>query len=72
MGGRRRPRRRRRRSISLFDLPCRVVRDVQGEIAAGARELRHRLAGERFTPRDPLVLSGSAGDDMGAAAHLRL
>ena len=56
----------------LFDFPRRVVRDVHREIAARAGWRRHGYAGKWLTPGDPLILPGTAGDDVGATIHFRL
>src|SRR5258705_12072371 len=55
-----------------FDFPRRVVRDVHRKIIAGASQRRHSYASKWLAPGDPLILSGTAGDDMGSAVHLRL
>src|SRR5687767_4014484 len=48
------------------------MRDVHREIAAGASWRRHAYAGKWLTPGDPLILPGTASDDMGATIHFRL
>src|SRR6185437_16878820 len=59
-------------SSFLFDFPRRVMRDVHREIAARAGWRRHGYAGKWLAPGDPLILPGTAGDDVGAAIHFRL
>src|ERR1700754_789228 len=46
--------------------------DVHRKIAAGTSQCRHCYTSEWLTPSDPLILPGTAGDDMGATIHFRL
>jgi len=65
------PLRARERALFL-DFPRRVVGDVHRGIAPSPRERRHRVAGERLAAGDASIFARAAGDDVSAAAQIRL
>src|SRR5262249_10959305 len=65
------PLRARERGLFL-DFPPRVVGAIHGSVATCSGQRRHRVAGKRLAAADARIFASAAGDEVRAAAHIRL